>query len=211
MVSIINSWAQGIILAVIVASINEIILPEGNNKKYVKTIIGIYILFVMVDPLVSKISNRDINIDSIIKNTESKMNEYKSEELTLETNAYIEETYKQKLEDDIKQKSEEKGYKINSLKLTIETEKQEQYGEINAIVMRISKIEDEQEIDKNITKNTVNKIQNVEINISNDTNTNEKNEEKLENVSVEEIEDFKKYLNTLYGTQKENIHINELE
>ena len=36
MVKFINSWAQGIILAVIIATIIEIILPEGNNKKYVK-------------------------------------------------------------------------------------------------------------------------------------------------------------------------------
>ena len=45
MVNIINSWAKGIILAVMVSTIIEIILPEGNSKKYVKTIIGIYICY----------------------------------------------------------------------------------------------------------------------------------------------------------------------
>ena len=34
MIKFINSWAQGIILAVIIATIIEIILPEGKNKKY---------------------------------------------------------------------------------------------------------------------------------------------------------------------------------
>ena len=38
MVSVINSWAQGIIPAEIIATIIEIILPEGNNKKYIKMI-----------------------------------------------------------------------------------------------------------------------------------------------------------------------------
>ena len=36
MVKFINSWAQGIILGVIIATIIEMILPEGNNKKFVK-------------------------------------------------------------------------------------------------------------------------------------------------------------------------------
>ena len=81
MISVINSWAKGIILAIIIATIIEIILPEGNNKKYIKTIIGIYILFVMIQPF---ISNNKININSIIQETTSKMDEYKPEELTLE-------------------------------------------------------------------------------------------------------------------------------
>ena len=38
MVNFINSWVQGIILSIIIATIIEIILPEGNNKKYVRLI-----------------------------------------------------------------------------------------------------------------------------------------------------------------------------
>ena len=54
MIKFINSWAQGIILAVIIATIIEIILPEGKNKKYVKTVIGVYILFTIIYPLIKK-------------------------------------------------------------------------------------------------------------------------------------------------------------
>jgi len=72
MISIINSWAKGIILAIIIATIIEIILPEGNNKKYIKTIIGIYILFVMIHPF---ISTNKININSIIHDTAGKVDE----------------------------------------------------------------------------------------------------------------------------------------
>ena len=44
MVAFISSWAQGIIVAVIIASIIEMILPEGSSKKYIKVVIGVYIL-----------------------------------------------------------------------------------------------------------------------------------------------------------------------
>ena len=209
MVSVINSWAQGIILAVIIASIIEIILPEGNNKKYVKTIIGIYILFVMLHPLISKISNKSIDINSVMKTTASKMEEYKTEDLTLETNKYIEETYKEKIREDIKQKTQEKGYEVNYLSLNIEMEDEQNYGQVNSIVMKISKIKEEK-VENNVTENTINEIQSVEISISDNNSINKVEEEQDGNVSAEEIESFKEYLVSTYGTPKENIHINEI-
>ena len=110
LIKFINSWAQGIILAVIIATIIEIILPEGNNKKYVKTVIGIYILFTIVYPLITKISDKNINLNSIINSTTKEMSKYDNNNLiTIETNSYIENVYKEKIEEDIKQKIEEKG------------------------------------------------------------------------------------------------------
>ena len=204
MVNIINSWAKGIILAVMVSTIIEIILPEGNSKKYVKTIIGIYILFVIVQPLISKISNKNIDITSIIKDTTSKINKYETNDITVETNSYIKETYKQKIEEDIKKGTNEKGYNINFLKFDIEIENEENYGQINNIVMQISKIKDDSANNIN-AENTVSAIQNVEIRISN----NSINEDKNEEISKQEIETFKEYLYSIYGIKKENIHVNE--
>ena len=45
MVAFFSSWAQGIIVAVIVATIVELLLPNGSSKKYVKVVVVIYILF----------------------------------------------------------------------------------------------------------------------------------------------------------------------
>ena len=52
MISWISSWAQGIIMAVIIGAIIEMILPEGNSKKYVKIVIGVYILFTIISPVI---------------------------------------------------------------------------------------------------------------------------------------------------------------
>ena len=202
MVSIINSWAKGIILAIIIATIIEIILPEGNNKKYIKTIIGIYILFVMIHPF---ISTNKININSIIKDTASEMDEYETEDLTLETNQYIEETYKNKIQEDIREKVKNKGYNTNFLNLNIETESEEFYGQVNNINIKIEKIKDIEK-QENITTNTIQKIDNVEINLSNSPIIEESvNEE----ITEDEIEKLKEYLSIEYGTAKEKIHINE--
>lgn len=203
LIKFINSWAQGIILAVIIATIIEIILPEGNNKKYVKTVIGIYILFSIIYPLITKISNKNVNLDSIINSTTKEMSKYDDSNLiTVETNAYIENTYKQKLEEDIKQKIEEKGYTILELNLYIETENEEKYGQINSIIIQLKK--------DNIVKaetNTVNKVEEININVSND-NIVQNDEEKMD-ISEEEIEKLKEVLNSTYSVEIEKIHINE--
>ncbi len=58
MISSISSWAEQIIIAVIIATILEMILPKGNSKKYIKTVIGIYILYTIISPIITYISRR---------------------------------------------------------------------------------------------------------------------------------------------------------
>lgn len=201
-----NSWAQGIILAVIVATIIEIILPKGNNKKYVKTIIGIYILFVIVYPLISKITNNKIDIESVIASTTSTMNKYEIDNnISLETNEYIEEVYKHTLEEDVTSRLKEKGYKINSLNLYLELADEDRYGEIISIVMQISKINTSNKKTGN-TENEINTVKEVKISVS---NSNKAQEEKKEEIEKEELDSLKEYLNNVYSVEKERIHINE--
>ncbi len=200
-------------MAVIVSTLIEIILPEGNNKKYVKTIIGIYILFVIIYPLISKLSNKNINIQSIIENTTNQINKYEvNNNMVIETNSYIEETYKQKIEDDLNNKIKEKGYNVSSLDMDIETENEETYGQINNIFMQISKIEkleDNNKVEnKNVTQNSVNQIEKVEVSISN-SNVNKNSETCQIGISEEDINNLKDYLYTTYMIEKEKIHINE--
>ena len=40
----IKLWAENIIIVVIISIIIEMILPEGNSKKYVKVVSGLYLL-----------------------------------------------------------------------------------------------------------------------------------------------------------------------
>ena len=54
MASFLNSWVQGIVIAIVLATVLEMLLPEGNNKKYVKILIGIYILFTIISPVMNK-------------------------------------------------------------------------------------------------------------------------------------------------------------
>lgn len=209
MVKFINSWAQGIILAVIIATIIEIIVPEGNNKKYVKTIIGIYILFSIIYPLLTKISNKSININSIITSANREILKYESDtNITLETNSYIEQTYKAKIEEDIKNEVSQKGYKVILLNTSIEAHNEEKYGQIKEILIKIEKIEKkEKEEINNTTSNRINQINKIEINLNNSIEDGERKEK--EEITGEEIKSLKEYLNTTYGTPIDKIYINK--
>ena len=64
MVEFLKAWCEEIIVSVIVAIIIELFVPQGNIKKYVRVVVGIYIVFVIINPIVSNLDN--INIESLI-------------------------------------------------------------------------------------------------------------------------------------------------
>lgn len=200
MIKFINSWAQGIILAVIIATIIEIILPEGKNKKYVKTVIGVYILFTIIYPLINKFTKTNIN--TLIENTTKQMSTYQENNLLkIDTDKYIESTYKKKIEEDIRKRANEKNLNITSLNVYIETEDENRYGMLNSLVMKVEKNETSKK------NNDVNQIK--EINISKNVQNNEIIENKDKTVTEKEINEFKEYINATYYLEKEKIHINE--
>ena len=200
MIKFINSWAQGIILAVIIATIIEIVLPEGKNKKYVKTVIGIYILFTIIYPLINKFTK--VNINTLIENATKQTSTYQeSNSLKIDTDKYIESTYKKKIEEDIRKRANEKNLNITSLNVYIETEDENRYGMLNSLVMKVEKNE--------INKKNINVNQIKEVNISKNVQNNEIIENKDKIATEKEINEFKEYINTTYYLDKEKIHINE--
>lgn len=180
MVEAINSWAQRIIIVIIICTVIEMILPEGKNKKYIKTVIGIYVVFTIISPIISNLNNGKIDINNYLKIDNNIAIETST---TIDTNTYIEEVYKEKLKADIKSKIEEMNYKVNKIDLKIETENEEKYGEILEINLRISK-QKEQEKTSNI------QIEKIII-----------GEEKQEETSITEKEknEIKQYLADIYG------------
>ena len=200
MIKFINSWAQGIILAVIIATIIEIILPEGKNKKYVKTVIGVYILFTIIYPLINKFTKTNIN--TLIENTTKQMSTYQeNNSLKIDTDKYIESTYKKKIEEDIRKRANEKNLNITLINVYIETEDENRYGMLNSLVMKVEKNETSKK------NNDVNQIK--EINISKNVQNNEIIENKDKTVTEKEVNEFKEYINATYYLEKEKIHINE--
>lgn len=194
MINAMSTWAKSIILAVIVSTIIQMILPEGNNKKYIKTVIGLYILFTIISPIISKISGGNSTIDV------SKYENYFNVESTTTASANVidknlDNTYTSSIKADIKNRMKQKGYKVNSLDANIELKNEESYGTINNLKISLER-------EENNNNSNIQAVNKIEIKISNNTN-----EIKQNNLTSMEKQEIKNYLSETYSIKKENIEV----
>ena len=203
MINWLNGWVQGIILAVIIATIIEMILPKGNNKKYIKTVIGVYILFTIIHPIITKVTGKEINLKNIIPKQETTVETSytdMSNKLIENTNKQAEETYINSLKEEIKSSLEKRDYIVSKIELQIETKDESKYGEIKQVYLNIAKKEEDQ-------IKSVEKIEQIEeIKIG---ERSEKAIEKIENkMSEENLKEIEEILKNSYQIEKEKIKIN---
>lgn len=200
MISFISSWAEQIIIAVIIATIIEMIVPKGNNKKYIKVVIGVYILFTIVAPVIQKISGKDIKLDMNYEKYFSNVKEYEamSNSASSANDKNIEDVYIESLKNDIRTRIKEKGYKVISIKIDINLEDNSSYGSINKIVLQL-----EEDIEKTDSKNEISIGSINKVIIGNTVNTNEMN-----SIAEEKVREIKEYLSNIYSVNTEYIIIN---
>lgn len=197
MINWLRSWSNQVIVSVIIATIIEMILPEGNNKKYIKMIIGIYVLFTIIQPVITKLTGNEINFNDFnynkyFKNTvQTSSNTDKFED----TNSkLIKQTYIDSIKRDIKQKVELKGFKVLKCELDIIQDE----NLLKSIELNLEKIKKEE------NENSTNKIQVNEVNISKKVIS----ENKKETISDKDKEKLKEYLSEEYRIEIDNIKIN---
>lgn len=190
MIQHINIWANGIIVAIIIATIIEMLLPNGNNKKYIKTILGLYVLFAIIGPVIDNFGGGKYNFNLILNEFKKKQDYQAFSENSIGANSNIEQIYKQKLEEDVKTKLKAKGYDVAITALSVNLINGENYGTINQINIKIN---------KKLENTRINQIEKVEISIS--------KEEKSSEVLDTEKEEIKKYISEEYGMETSKVNI----
>lgn len=206
MINFLNSWVKNLALALIIVSILEMILPNSKTKKYVKMVMGLYILFSIISPFIEnsdKFNFNNINLDFYTEDTES-------------TSTYIDQTsmdnrlneiYKEELQKDIIQKIQERGYEVESCKVIAHiSENDSGIEKINIkIANKIQKNIDTVE-SKIVTE--IQKIQKVQINISKDNQEDkEKNKQESENINNIDIKIIKDFLIKEYGVSEKCLKV----
>jgi len=211
MIEWISNWAEAIIIAVIIATIIEMILPEGSSKKYIKVVIGVYILFTIISPVITKFTGKTITVSDVI-DLDKYINGVKEKEniqnlLQEENSASIRDIYIGNLKADIQNKLKGKGYIVTKINLDVGYD--DNYT-LNKIVLNVSK-EDEENTEEsdNTTNTTIEAINEINIHVSNETSTadvtNEENKES--NLSNSDKKEIKKYLSSVYEIKEKNIVI----
>ena len=195
MIEFLSSWAQGIIVAVIIATLIEMILPNSSSKKYVKVVIGMYILFTIVSPIIKKLGGKDINLNTIdIEKYEqqiSKSDNTMSRKFEDNNTRSIKDIYVSNLKADISAKLKEKGYEIDTSDIQI---KDDENYTIEKITLKLIKMEQKQEKNNEIVINTV-EIGNT---------ISQKDSKTLSDDDKQEVKD---YISETYDIDKKNINI----
>lgn len=195
MIEFLSSWAQGIIVAVIIATLIEMILPNSSSKKYVKVVIGMYILFTIVSPIIKKVGGKDINLNTIdIEKYEqqiAKSDNTISRKFEDNNTKSIKDIYVSNLKADISAKLKEKGYEIDTSDIQI---KDDENYTIEKITLKLIKMEQKQEKNNEIVINTV-EIGNT---------ISQKDSKTLSDDDKQEVKD---YISETYDIDKKNINI----
>ena len=206
MIEFFNTWVQGIVIAVIIATIIEMILPKGNNQKYIKIIIGIYIMFTIVSPVIKNISKENFSLD-----IEKYWKELDLDSIEVGTNLNnsneknIEEIYIKNLKKDMEYKLKEHGYIIENIEIYLEKNTNEYSIKQIEITTKKDKIKiGESKNNKKVNEIHINKVNEIDILIEN----KDKEIENLRKLNEPEKKAIKSILTSNYGLQEENIIVN---
>ena len=183
MINVINRWMKQIIFAVVITIIIEMLVPEGKNKKYIKMITNIYIIFIIVSPIFSKLTLKEINLNEIFINESTKTVAASS----IDNTKYIEERYIKNIKESINTNLSNIGYEVKNIDVFINI-KDEKYGQIEKIRLSVEKKQKEE----------IKKIEKVSIGTENNSNMEQ-------NLSEEDIQIITNYLMINYGVIESNI------
>ena len=217
MINFLSSWVKNLCLALIVVSILEMLLPNNKTKKYVKMVMGLYILFSIIEPFIENSNELKFNVEDLY-------NQYSVETLAESENvnqksmdSRLDELYKQKLENDIVQKLDEEGYVVEDCDVKAHISSNDTGIELITIKIKEKKDssnENQSNETMNIEEKIVNEIQKnqkVEINVSknqdNSSDESTQSEQQNQNITKNDIKIVKQFLIKEYGVSEKCLRI----
>ena len=205
MIAYFSEWAKNLTLAVVIVSLFEMLLPNNKTKKYIKVVMGLYILFNIISPFVK--NDFSFELENVIENNKSKT---VSTEIINQTSmdTRLKQICKEELEKDIIKKVEEQGYVVENCKVDVKIEEE---TNIDKITLRVKKSNEEIQQEKHQKQNDiqqklvkeVQKIKKVQIG---ENKTENKNVD--ENLSAQEISNIKNFLIKEYEVNEKCLKIN---
>jgi len=142
MINFMSSWAEQIVLAVIVATIIEMILPKSKNKKYIQMVIGVYVLFNIISPIIENKDNFSIEKYNV-ENYQTK-SRYEVDQSSMDER--LEKIYLDELEDTVISKFEQNGIEITKCEVDAVLDTTKKNAGIHSITVKIKGTTDESKL-----------------------------------------------------------------
>lgn len=216
MIEFLSSWAKSLGLAIVIVSILEMLLPNNKNKKYIRMVMGIYIIFNIVSPFIKnqdKFNIENIDIKKYLSSNGESVEVISEQVNQTSMNERIKDLYIEELEKDISKKIEEQGYKVNSCKVKATISSEENKTEIKEIKLKVEKNNNSQENkqnEKNVEDKIVTEIQKIK-KVDTTINTQKEKEQETKDestISKSDIQNIKKFLIEEYEVNEKCLKIN---
>ena len=208
MIDYFSEWAQNLTLAIVIVSLFEMLLPNNKTKKYIKVVMGLYILFNIISPFVK--NDFSIQLENIVENSKSQTTSTEAVDQT-SMDTRLKQICKEELEKDIKQKIEGQGYIVESCKVDIKIEEKTDIEKITLKVKKENKTNEEKENNKeeqekqnDIQQKLVKEVQKIKKVQIGETKKNS-NEQ---NLSTQDISNIKNFLIKEYEVNENCLKIN---
>ena len=219
MIEFLSSWAKSLGLAIVIVSILEMLLPNNKNKKYIRMVMGIYIIFNIISPFTKNqdiFNIENIDIEKYALNETGGTQTSKEEVNQTSMNERIKDLYIEELEKDITKKLEEQGYKVNSCKVKATISEEESKTEIKEIKINVEKSENTEKTkqdEENVEDKLVTEIQKIKkvdttVKTQKEEQNEEEKQEKENEVSKSDIQNIKKFLIEEYEVNEKCLKIN---
>lgn len=225
MIEIISSWAKSLGVTIVLVSILEMILPNNKTKKYIRVVLGIFVVFNIISPFIQNKDNlslTSINIEDYYTDGSSSENESLNQ---TSMNERIKQLYEEELEKDITKKVEEQGYIVSKCTVeadilteeSTETSNDENETGITKIELKIGgkqesseeseNSEEQEESIENKIVTEVQKIKEVDISVNEVQKQQSEDEETDTEVTKSDIQNIKKFLIEEYGVSEKCLAI----
>ncbi len=194
-----RAWSKNIVIAVVIATIIEMILPDNNSKKYIKIVIGIFIVYTIISPIIDQFFGKSVNDIAEFQNCiETSSNSASiNEDFSEKTSTSVRAIYSKNLQNDINNKLKDKGYVAGNI--FVEIAKDDSYN-IEKVDVTITEKLNNGNTEKQ-AKTIVDTIKYVVIKIDN-------KEEKNEIIDENDKDIIRKLIRENYGVQDSNISVN---
>ena len=210
MIDFFSSWAKSLGLAIVVVSILEMLVPNNKMKKYIRMVMGIFILFNIISPIIENKDILDLNSIDFSQYTTDYENATNEKIDQTSMDERIAQLYKEEIEKDIIKKVEEQGFKVNNCKVSVNLEETTEQSKITKIKLNLEKNNEtnynQEEHNESIENTLVKEVQKIrKISIG----SSEKNDTMVDiNVSKADISNVKKFLIEEYEVNETCLEIN---
>lgn len=217
MIEFLSSWAKSLGVTIVLVSIFEMLLPNNKTKKYIRVILGIFVLFNIISPFINNKDNLSLTSIDIENYTNTKNENIKQTSM----DNRIQDLYEKELEKDITDKIENQGYKVNkcNVSTSIVKDSENEENTINKITLKIEKgknletknPEEQNKTMENKIVTEIQKIKEIDTRINKENTGDEENIQEKSNstkVSRNDIQNIKKFLIEEYGVKEKCLEIN---